>query len=144
MRPMFEHLTAIGKTNLDAALKFASETAQMTERLLKSQVDAATELLNSNNEQLQMMGIKPEGAASFAYWQGAYQTNSEKVLEITRRYFAEVTKIQAEMAHLTKAQVTAMHKNAIKNFEDLAKAATEEAEKVVKATGNGAREKRAT
>lgn len=144
MLSMLEQLTAIGKTNLDAALKFASETAQMTERLVKSQVDAATELLNSNNAQLQMMGSKPGNAASFAYWQSAYQTNSEKVLEITRRYFAEVTKIQSEIAHLTKKQVTATHENAIKNFENLAKAATEEAEKVVKATGNDAREKRAT
>lgn len=143
MQSMLEQLTAIGKTNLDAALKFASDTAQMTERLVKSQVDAATELLNSNNAQLQLMGSKPGSAASFAYWQSAYQTNSEKVLEVTRRYFAEVTKIQAEMAQLTKAQVTATHKNAIKNFEDLARAATDEAEKVIKTTGNGARDKRA-
>ena len=145
MQSMFEQLTAIGKTNLDAALKFAADTAQMTERLVKSQVDASTELLNSNNEQLQMMGSKPGSAASFAYWQSAYQANSGKVLEITRRYFAEVTKIQVEMAYLTKQQVTTTQKNAIKNFEDLAKAATEEADRVVKATGNGARgEKRAT
>ena len=135
MLSMFEQLTAIGKTNLEAALKFAAETAQMTERLVKSQVDAATELLNSNNEQLQMMGSKPGSAASFAYWQSAYQTNAEKVREVTRRYFAEVVKIQAEMAHLTKGQVTATHENAIRNFENLARAATEEAEKVIKATG---------
>lgn len=125
MRPMFEQLTAIGRTNLDAALKFASETAQMTERLLKSQVDAATELLSSNGEQLQKMGIEPGSAASFAYWQGAYQANSERVLDVTRRYYAEVTKIQAEMTRLSKEQVTAAHKNTIKTFEDLTKAATE-------------------
>jgi phasin protein len=141
MLSMFEQLTSIGKTNLDATLKFASDTAQMTERLARCQVDAATEMLNSNNEQLQMMGSKPGSAASFAYWQSAYQANSEKVLESTRRYFAEVTKIQAEMAHLTKEQVTAMHKNAIKNFEDLAKAATEKTEKAVKATENRAKAK---
>jgi hypothetical protein len=132
---MFEQLTAIGKTNLDAALQFASETAQLTERLVKSQADATTEWLNSNNEQLQMMGNKPGSAASFAYWQSAYQNSSGKVLEITRRYCAEVTKIQAEMAQLTKEQVTATHKNAVKNFGDLAKAAAEEAEKAVKANG---------
>jgi hypothetical protein len=141
---MFEQLTAIGKTNLDAALKFASDTAQLTERLVRSQADAATELLNGNNAQLQMMGNKPGNAASFAYWQSSYQTNSEKVLEITRRYFAEVTKIQAEMAHLAKEQVTATHKSAIRHFGDLAKTATEEAEKIIKTTGNGAREKRVT
>jgi hypothetical protein len=119
MLSMFEQLTVIGKTNLDAALKFASEAAQLTERLVKSQADVATDLLNSNNERLQMMGSKPGSAASFAYWQSAYQSNSQKVLEITRRYFAEVTKIQTEMVHLTREQVTATHKNAIKNFGDL-------------------------
>lgn len=136
MQSMLEQLTTIGKTNLDAALKFASETAQLTERLVKSQADAATELLNSNNAQLQMMGSKPGSAASFAYWQSTYQTNSEKVLEVTRRYFAEVTKIQAEMAHLTKEQVTASHKNAIRNFEKLARTATEDAEKMIKSKRN--------
>lgn len=144
MQSMFEQLTAIGKTNLDAALKFASDTARLTERLVRSQADAATELLNSNNAQLQMMGSKPGNAASFAYWQSAYQTNSEKVLEITRRYFAEVTKIQTEMAHLAKEQVTATHKSAIRHFGDLAKTAAEETEKIIKTTGNGAREKRVT
>jgi len=141
MKSMLEQLTTIGKTNLDAALKFASDAAQLTERLVKSQADAAAELLNSNNAQLQMLGSKPESAASFVYWQSAYQTNSEKVLEITRRYFAEVAKIQTEMVHLTKEQVTATHKSAIRNFEDLAKTATDEAEKVIKTTGNGARDK---
>lgn len=140
MLSVFEQLTAIGKTNLDAALKFASETAQLTERLVKSQADAATEWLNSNNEQLRTMGSKPGNAASFAYWQSAYQNNSEKVLEITRRYYAEVAKIQSEMAQLTREQVTATHKNAVKNFGNLAKATAEEAEKAVKATENHARE----
>lgn len=76
-------------------------------------------------------------------WQSAYQTNSEKVLEITRRYFAEVTKIQTEMAHLTREQVVATHKNAVRNFGDLAKATVEETAKAVKATENRIKEKRA-
>lgn len=115
----------------------------MTKRLVKSQTDAAAELLNSNNEQLQMMGSEPGSAASFVDWQSAYQTHSEKVLEITRRYFAEVTRTQAEIAHLTSEQVTATHKNAVRNLGVLAKAIAEEAERAVKATENRAGEKQA-
>ena len=144
MPSMFEQLAAIGKNNLDAALKFASDTAQMTERLVKSQVDAANELLNNNNEQLQMLGSKPWSAVSFTSWQSAYQTNSEKVLEITRRYFADVTKIQAEIARLTMEQVAAAHKNTIKNFGDFAKAADDEAETITRTTNNRVIKKRAT
>lgn len=143
MSPQFEHLSVIGKTNLDAAQKFASVCAELTERLIKLQMKATTEILSSNNEQLQTLWSKPATAASAAYWQSLYQTNAEKAQEITRRYFAEVSKIQGEMARLMEEQTMAMNKKAMKNFEDLAKGAMEESKKVVKATEHPGKKKRA-
>lgn len=143
MLSMFEQLAAIAKSNLDAALQFASDTAEMTERLVKSQVDAANDLLNSNNEQLQMLESKRVSAASFAYWQSAYQTHSEKVLEITGRYFADVTKIQTEIARLTIEQVTAAREKTIMRFGNFAKVAADEVETMARTTNNRVRKKRA-
>ena len=37
----FEPLATIGKTNLDAAVQFATSAAECTERLIKLQVEAA-------------------------------------------------------------------------------------------------------
>ncbi len=48
MLSLFEQLSSIGKTNLDVAQKFASTSSELTERLIKAQVDAATQLLDGS------------------------------------------------------------------------------------------------
>ncbi|HYA19640.1 MAG TPA: phasin family protein [Burkholderiales bacterium] len=143
MRSQFEHFSLIGKTNLAAAQKFASVSAELTERLVKAQMEAVTKILNNSNEQLQALWSKPATAASAAYWQNLYQTNAEKAQEITRRYFTEVSKIQEEMAHLMEEQTISMNKKAVKDFEDLAKSAMVESKKVAKAAESSGKAKRA-
>lgn len=142
MLSQFEHLSRIGKTNLNAAQKFASVSAELTERLIKAQMEAVTKILNSNNEHLQALWSKPATTASAAYWQNLYQTNTEKAQEITRRYVAEVSTIQEEMARLMEEQIIAMNKRAVKDYEDLAKCAMEESKKVVKAAESPGKAKR--
>ncbi|HUL42519.1 MAG TPA: phasin family protein [Burkholderiales bacterium] len=142
MLSQFEHLNVIGKTNLNAAQKFAAVSAELTERLIKAQMEAVKEILNSNNEHLQSLWSKPATAASAAYWQGLYQTNAEKAQQITRNYFTQVSKIQEEMARLMEEQTIAMNKKVIKDFEDLAKYAIEDSTKVAKATKSPSQAKR--
>lgn len=132
MSSLFEQLSSIGKTNLEVAQQFASTSSELTERLIKAQVDAATQLLKGNNEQIQTLFSKPGNAASASYWQTVYQDNAEKTQEIFRHYFAAVTKIQSEMAHQMTQQLMAINKDAAKNFGDLAKAALEEGKKAAK------------
>jgi len=142
MLSQFEQLNLIGKTNLNAAQKFASVSAELTERLIKAQMEAVTKILNTNNEHLQALWSKPATAASAAYWQNLYQTNAEKAQEITRRYFTEVSKIQEEMAHLMEEQTIAINKKAVKDFEELARRAMEETKKVAKAAESSGKAKR--
>jgi phasin family protein len=143
MLSLFEQLSSIGKTNLEVAQKLASTTSELTERLIKAQVEAATQLLDGNYEQIQTLYSKPGNAASAAYWQSIYQDNAEKAQEIFRHYFEVVTKIQTEMARQMTEQVTAINKDAAKNFGDLAKAALEEGQKAAKAAQNPGKGKRA-
>jgi phasin family protein len=143
MLSLFEQLSSIGKTNLEVTQKFASTCSELTERLIKAQVDAGIQLLDGNIEQIQTLCSKPGNAASAAYWQSVYQDNAEKAQEIIRHYFAVVTKIQTEMARQMTEQVTAINKGAAKNFGDLAKAALEEGQRAAKATQNPGKGKRA-
>jgi hypothetical protein len=144
MLSLFEQLSSIGKTNLEVAQKFASTSSELTERLIKAQMDAATQLFKGNNEQIQTLWSKPANAASAAYWQSVYKDNAEKAQEIMRHYFAVVTKIQTEMARQMTEQVTAINKDAAKNFGDLAKAALEEGKKAAKEVQIPGKGKRAT
>jgi phasin family protein len=144
MSSLFEQLSSIGKTNLEVAQKFASTSSELTERLIKAQMDAATKLLDRNNEQIQTLCSKPANAASAAYWQSVYKDNAEKAQEIMRHYFAVVTEIQTEMARQMTAQVTAINKDAAKNFGDLAKAALEEGKKAAQEVQTPGKRKRAT
>ena len=139
----FEPLTSLGKTNLDAAVQFASHVAECTERLIKLQVEASQEMVHANDENLQSLLSKPVTFASLASWQSANQGTMQKALDIARRYVAEVSKTQTEATQLIGEQVTAMSKNAVKNLEDFAKSAMEESEKTVKAVQQPATEKRA-
>lgn len=143
MLSLFEQLSSIGKTNLEVAQKFASTSSELTERLIKAQVDAATQLVDRNKEQIQMLCSKPANAASAAYWQSVYQDNAGKAQEIMRHYFAVITEIQTEMARQMTEQVTAINKDAAKNFGDLAKAALEEGKKAAKAAQHPGKGKRA-
>ena len=143
MSSPFDPLASIGKAQLDAALKFASRTAECTERLIKLQVEAATEMVNGNNENVQALLSKPGTVTSYASWQSACQASWEKTLENTRRYLAEVSKTQTEVVQLIGEQVTATNRNAIKNFEDLTKSAMEESQKALKAVEQPTKEKRA-
>ena len=142
MSSPFESLSSIAKANLDAALKFASRAAEYTERLIKLQVQATTEMVNGNNENVQALLSKPDTVASLASWQSTYQANWEKALDSTRRYLAEVSKTQTEVAQLIGEQVTATNRNAVKNLEDFAKSAMEESEEALKAVEQPVKEKR--
>jgi len=144
MSSLFEQLSSIGKTNLEVAQKFASNSSTLTERLIKAQVDASTQLVDRYNEQIKMLCSKPANAASAAYWQGVYQDNAEKAQEIIRHYFSVITEIQTEMARQMATQVTAINKDAAKNFGDLAKAALEESKKATQEVQTPGKRKRAT
>ncbi len=143
MLSLFEQLNSIGKTNFDAALKFASASSELTERLIKARVDAAAQLLDGYKEQLKALLSKSGNVASVLVWRSVYQANMENAQEISRGYFAEVSKIQTDMHCLMMEQVAAINKGAVKNFGALAKANLEEGEKVVKAAENSAKGKRA-
>jgi hypothetical protein len=144
MSSLSEQLSSIGKTNLEVAQKFASTSSALTERLIKAQVDASTQLVDRYNEQIKMLCSKPANAASSAYWQSVYQDNAEKAQEIIRRYFSVITEIQTEMARQMTAQITAINKDAAKNFGDLAKAALEESKKAAQEVQTPGKKKRAT
>jgi hypothetical protein len=140
----FEPLTSITKANLDAALKIASRTAECAERLVRLQVDASNEIVSASDENFRAFLSKPATATSLmSSWPSVYQNNLQKVLEVGRRYIAEVSKTQTEVTQLIGEQVTAINQNAIKNLEDLTKTAMEESEKALRAVEQPGKEKRA-
>jgi len=141
MSSTFEPLTSFGKANFDAAMKLASRTTECTERLLKQQINATTELVSGNNHNLQTLLNKPRNALES--WQSAFQVYWEKALENARCYVAEVLELQAEVLQLIGDQATVNNRNAIRYFEDLTKGAVEEGDNANKTVDHSVKEARA-
>ena len=138
----FESTSLFGKSTLDTAMKLNTYTVSLTERLIKLQVDFVNELVNESSESFQASSNKPGNASLLEYWQNLYQANLEKSVELGRRYTAELSKAQSEIAQLVGELTSTFNKDAFKNLEEFTKTAIEESEKAARVVEHPSKSKR--
>jgi phasin family protein len=95
---------------LDTALRIATIVAEANARIFKLQTEAASVALAENSKHLKTLLETRNPAAAVTEWAGLYQSNVDRVLEVTRTCFEVVPQTQAELAKLVGEPIASYHK----------------------------------
>ena len=84
----------------DTAFRFVSIITEATKRLVQLQTDAMTLAFTENAKNLKGLLNPTDSATLLAEWPRFYQTNVQRIVEVTRSWVGVMSQTQAEMAQL--------------------------------------------